>query len=70
MTKRRTLADVKRQQKYEQEHPGIFIRMSREQYDIIKVEAKARRWSMASLVAYVLENHFDLPESDIDRRQA
>ena len=53
---------------YEQKNPGLFIRMSREQYDIIKAEAKACRWSMANLVSYVLEKHFELPPSTIDRR--
>lgn len=67
--KGRTLKDFQRQQAYVQKHPLIGVRVSKEQMDFLKREAKERRWSVANLVSWVLENHFeDFPSADLNRR--
>lgn len=68
MPNKQTLAKMKAQQKYCQEHPLIGIRVSQEQMDFLKEEAIKRRWSVANLVAYALEEYFNMPPSDIRRR--
>lgn len=64
-----TLMMYQRRKAYTQKHPLIGIRVSQEQMDYLKAEAKARRWSVANLVSWVLEEHFeDFPSTDINRR--
>ena len=58
----------KTQKVYEQNNPGIFVRVDRETYTIIAAIAKERRWSMANLLAWCMEQQLDLEPGSINRR--
>jgi len=68
MTKRRTLADMKRKAKYAQLNPLVGVRFSKEQYEMLREVAKAKRWSMANVVSYAAEQVYGLPPGNINRR--
>ena len=59
---------MKKTTKYEQKNPLVGVRFSPAAYKELKRQAKDRRWSMANLVAWCVEEQLGLKQSDIDRR--
>ncbi len=58
----------KRDEKYRQDHPAVLVRLDKEVYEALKVIAHEKRWSLANLVAWCIEEHLALPRSAVKRR--